>query len=254
MGSRRCVPRGGISQLHILLAVWTQYAMTHWNAGVPSQGRALGPLSQRPSRRWRLVLADDHAIVAAGVQRLLEPECEVLAVVPDGAALVDAVRTLQPDIVVTDLSMPGISGIDAVRAIKRNWPQTRVICLSMHQDRTWLSEALDAGASGYVIKHGAAEELQDAIRMVQGGGVYISPALDDRHLASRLQHSDPLTTREREVLRLIAQGLTLKHVAAQLRISPKTVEFHKSRIRERLGLRTTAELVQYAIRHEMLAE
>jgi DNA-binding NarL/FixJ family response regulator len=227
----------------------------------PGIGTASSITASRVGRTPRAVIADDHAIVAAGLRRLLETQCEVLAVAADGVALVEVVQRLQPDLVVTDLSMPRRSGVDAIRIIRRRWPQVRIVCLSMHQDRTWLQEALTAGAQAYVVKHAAAEELLDAIRVVRHGGVYVSPVLAG---SRRVRQSNsavheepapaPLTNRQLQVLQLVAEGRSLRQIADQLHLSAKTVEFHKSRIKVTLGLDTTAQLIQYAVRHGIVAE
>lgn len=213
------------------------------------------------SRRPRVIIADDHAIVAEGLRRLLDPPCDVVAVVGDGLALVDAVRRLRPDLVVTDLSMPRCGGAEAIRKIKRRSADVRIICLSMHADRTWLHEALQAGADGYVVKHGAAEELLDAIAIVRHGQIYVSPVLErHRPTADEGGHRPRdamhgvLTPRQRQVLQLVSEGRSLRQIAEQLNLSSKTVEFHKDRIKAVLGLDTTAQLIQYAVRHGIVAE
>lgn len=199
-------------------------------------------------RRVRLVLADDHGLVAEGLRMLLEPEYEVVAIVPDGAALIDAVREYRPDIVIADISMPRVNGIDAIRALRREAVGVRTICLTMHADPTYLAEALDAGARGFVLKHSAPDEIRDALRVVVSGGTYVTPLLDSATRPRKLRPI-PLTARQRQVLRLVAQGYTVKRVAQAIGVSPKTVEFHKYRVMERLGATSTAELVRYAVQH-----
>ncbi len=221
--------------------------------------RGLQEASGRPARP-SVILADDHAIVAAGVRSLLEPACRVLAVVADGEALVKAARELRPDLVIADISMPLCNGIDAIRRIRRERPQLLAICLTMHADRMYLSEALEAGASGFVVKHAAAEELRQAIAAVLRGKTYVSPQLGGHERQGRAAPPAPdrsggprLSQRQRQVLQLVAEGRTMRQIAAILQLTPKTVEFHKYRAMHLLGLRTSAELVQFAVRHGLVA-
>ena len=209
--------------------------------------------------RVRLILADDHGIVAEGLKQMLEPEYEVVAIVRDGRALVDAARALRPDAVVADISMPLLNGIDAIGQIRRQLPKTRAICLTMHADRTYVAAAFEAGATGYVVKHSASEELREALQAVLGGATYISPLVGGagrtRRKAGGARARVPLasrvTPRQREVLQLVAEGYTGKRIARMLGLSPKTVEFHKYRLMRQLGLGSTAQLVHYAINHAM---
>ena len=211
--------------------------------------------------RVRLILADDHSIVAEGLKRMLEPEYEVLAIVADGRALLDAARALRPDVVVADISMPLLNGIDAIGQIRRQLPKTRAICLTMHADRTYVAAAFDAGATGYVVKHSASEELREALHAVLNGGIYISPlvgGVGQTRKAGGARGQVPLasraTPRQREVLQLVAEGYTGKRIARMLGLSPKTVEFHKYSLMRNLGLRSTAQLVHYAIQHRLVPE
>lgn len=214
-----------------------------------------------PTAKPRGVLADDHGIFTEGLRRLLEPEYAIVAVVADGNALLHAVRALQPDFVVSDITMPLLNGIEAIRLINAEFPGVRAICLSMHADRTYVSEALDAGASAFVVKHSAAEELRLAIRIVLRGGSYVSPLVGGtgaqcgRPLAkSTGAHKQiGLTSRQRQVLQLVAEGRTVREIAKLLELSPKTVEFHKYRIIASLGLESTAAMIRYAVRHGMVS-
>jgi DNA-binding NarL/FixJ family response regulator len=202
------------------------------------------------------VLADDHTVVLEGLRRVLEPECEVVGTAADGRALLAAAERLKPDVVVADISMPLLNGIDAVRQIKKTARNVKVVFLTMHADVSYAAKALEAGGSGYVLKTSAAEELLTAIREALNGRKYVTPALSTQVLetlgkrGSRPAESlDTLTVRQREVLQLVAEGKTVKEIAGILHVSPRTVEFHKYRIMEELGLRSTGELTQYAIRH-----
>ena len=211
-------------------------------------------------RRPRLLLADDHAIVLEGLSRLLEPEFEVMGTVGDGRALVEMAAKLKPDVIIVDVSMPLMSGIEAVRQLKRKAPWVKVIFLSMHSDVELATEAIRLGASGYVVKHSAAESLSQAIHEVLKGRVYVSPRLAVDVLAAVQQTSRPsdqpavvLTQREREVLQLVAEGRTIRGIANILNVAGRTVVFHKSNLMDKLGLRTTAELTYYAIQSGLLA-
>jgi DNA-binding NarL/FixJ family response regulator len=208
----------------------------------------------------RLLLADDHAIVVEGLTRLLEPEFEVVGTVGDGRAMLEMAAGLKPDVIIADVSMPLLSGIEAVRQLKRKDSRTKVIFLSMHSDVELGVEALRAGARGYVLKHCAAESLSRAIHEVLNGRVYVSPRLSVDVLAAVRQvavSSDRpamvLTQREREVLQLVAEGRTIRGIANILKIASRTVVFHKSNLMDKLGLRTTAELTRYAIQNGLLA-
>jgi len=209
--------------------------------------------------RTRVLLADDHTIVAEGLASLLEPEYELVGRVQNGRDLLRAAEELAPDVIVTDISMPLLNGIEALRQLKKAKPDVRVVFLTVHADITYVTEAFRAGASGYVLKQSAAEELRSAIRVVHEGGTYVTPLiareLDDLLEADQAGESlsAVLTPREREVLQLLAEGRSVKEIAAVLDISPRTVEFHKYNVMEKLGLRTTAELTQYAIKHGIVS-
>lgn len=206
--------------------------------------------------RPRILMADDHAIVLAGLRKLVEAEGEVVGMVEDGRALVEAAQQLRPDIVLLDISMPLLNGLDAARQISKLVPESKLIFLTMHATPTYATEAFKAGASGYLIKRSAAVELKQAIQAVMRGQHYMTPLITKDVLAATLQSPDgqinkplvtALTQRQREVLQLVAEGKGTKAIASILNISVKTVEFHKFRIMSELDLHSTAELVKYAI-------
>jgi DNA-binding NarL/FixJ family response regulator len=206
--------------------------------------------------RPRILMADDHAIVLAGLRKLVEAEGEVVGMVEDGRALVEAAQQLRPDIVLLDISMPLLNGLDAARQISKLVPESKLIFLTMHATPTYATEAFKAGASGYLIKRSAAVELKQAIQAVMRGQHYMTPLITKDVLAATLQSQDgqfnkplvtSLTQRQREVLQLVAEGKGTKAIASLLNISVKTVEFHKFRIMSELDLHSTAELVKYAI-------
>jgi DNA-binding NarL/FixJ family response regulator len=204
----------------------------------------------------RLVLADDHPILAEGVRRLLEPEFALLEVVSDGRQLVAAARKHRPDAVVADVTMPSLNGIEAARQLRRARVPAKVIFLTQHCDVAYAKQALDAGASAYVLKQSAPAELVTAIRAALQGRTYVTPLIAGELLHSYqagASESPQLSARQREVLQLFAEGHTAKEVAATLGIAVRTAEWHKARIEEALGIHTTAELVQYAIRNGLVA-
>ncbi|MGP0073869.1 MAG: response regulator [Bryobacteraceae bacterium] len=205
----------------------------------------------------RLLLADDHDIVIEGLRRVLDhPDIEIVGVVKDGRALVRAAREKQPDIIIADITMPLLNGIEAARQIRKNNSNAKIIFLTMHPDVTFATEALAAGGSGYVLKSSAGDELLTAIQDVTKGHIYVTKSIAEavKHgLSSRSSTwrspLDKLTSRQREVLQLLAEGLHVKEIAVKLNVSPRTVEFHKYRIMDELGLRTAAEIARYAARH-----
>lgn len=203
----------------------------------------------------RVLLADDHTILAEGVRSLLEPEFEVVGVVADGRELVAAARKLRPDVIVADVTMPSLNGIEAAVQLRDLGVEAKVVFLTMHRDIAYARRAMQAGALGFVLKHAVASELLTAVRAALRGQTYVTPMIAGELLQSyRAEDSGPhdsthrLTARQRQVLQLIAEGGSAKEVAAVLKISTRTAEVHKARILEALGLRNTAELVQYAIR------
>ena len=208
-------------------------------------------------RRPTVLLADDHTMVLEGLVHLLkEYDFEVVGAVGNGHLLVDVARQLRPDVVVTDLSMPGLSGLDALAQLKGELPDIRVIVLTMHHDAVLAARAMRAGAAGYLLKDSAGEELVAAIRQVLQQRVYLTPALTQGVMELMALPRDAsrreLTPRQLEVLRLILEGRRMKEIAAALELSTRTVETHKYDMMEALGVRSTAELVKYAIKHRLI--
>lgn len=205
------------------------------------------------NKRTRVLLADDHVLVAEGIAALLREEYELVGRASDGRELVESARRLQPELVVTDISMPVLNGIDALRELKRVAPDTRVVVVTMHADPQLAAEAVRAGAMGYVLKHSAGGELLQAAREVVAGRVYITPLIAGELLETlaTIGNADDgrrLTSRQRQVLQLVAEGHTMKQVAAILSVSRRTAEAHKYQIMELLDVHSTAKLVQHAIR------
>lgn len=210
------------------------------------------------SNRPRLLLADDHQIVLDGLRRLLDPEFDVIGTVSDGRQLVVAAADVKPDVIVADVSMPELNGIEATRQILAADPDARIVLLTMHPDVTYALRAQEAGASAYVLKHSASTELVTAIGEALAGRHYMAPALVDavargRREPNRSDTADQLTPRQREVLQLLAEGRSAKEIAARLGLSARTVEHHKYRLMERIGVRTNAELIRYAVQHGIAA-
>jgi len=203
----------------------------------------------------RIILADDHAIVRHGLSRSFQQEedVEVIAQAKDGRSTVQLTRELSPTVVVMDIGMPDLNGIEATRQITRESPQVKVIALSMHSSRKYVTEMFKAGASGYLLKNCDFEELADAVRIVAGGKTYISPSISDvviQHVHGSEEGDSAfsvLTRREREVLQLLAEGKTTKQAALRLYISPKTVEVHRLNLMNKLNMDSIAELTKYAI-------
>jgi DNA-binding NarL/FixJ family response regulator len=205
--------------------------------------------------RPTVLLADDHAVVAEGLASLLRPAFSLVGTVTDGEQLLRAARQHKPEVIVTDLAMPRMSGLEALRRLKADGVTARVIFLTMHADPEMAAEALRAGAAGFVVKHAAGHELVAAIQTVLRGRTYVTPSLAQDVVAT-LSEPDgagagPLTPRQRDVVRLIAEGRTMKEVADVLQLSPRTVETHKYQAMQVLGLGTTAELIRYAIEHRL---
>jgi DNA-binding NarL/FixJ family response regulator len=210
--------------------------------------------------RPRVLLADDHRIVTEGLKGLLEPEFELVGTVEDGRALLAAAKKLRPDVIVADISMPLLNGIDSVRQIKKVQGQIKIVFLTMHPDVTYAVSAFEAGASGYVLKHSAPTELVTAIRSALNGKTFLTPLLAGefmRRTKERVNQRDEstrLTERQREIVQLLAEGKSAKEIATVLNISSRTVEFHKYRIMKDLGLQSAAELVHYAVRHGIITK
>jgi DNA-binding NarL/FixJ family response regulator len=211
--------------------------------------------------RPRVLLADDHRIVAEGLRSLIEPEFELVGIVEDGRALLDAAEQLRPDVIVADISMPLLNGIEALRQIRKTDRKIRFIFLTMHPDITYAVSALEAGALGYVLKHSAPSELIVAIRSALRGKIYVTPLLNGEFIAGRKKGSPErheeasfLTRRQREVLQMLAEGRSAKEIASLLNISTRTAEYHKYQMMKELGMKTVAELVRYAVRHGIVGE
>jgi DNA-binding NarL/FixJ family response regulator len=203
--------------------------------------------------RPRVLLADDHRIVVAGLEALLAPDYELVGRAQDGAALLTLARSTRADFIVADISMPGLNGIEALQAMRREGLDTPVIFLTMHTEPAYARRALEAGAAGYVLKHAAPQELLQALQVAAQGGVYISREIAAEVLgaASARPDRDPasgLTPRQREILGLLVQGRSAKEIARVLDISHRTVEYHKYQAMEAIGVTTNAELIQIAIR------
>ncbi|HEX9725409.1 MAG TPA: response regulator transcription factor [Vicinamibacteria bacterium] len=210
--------------------------------------------------RPRVLLADDHTIVTEGLKSILDPEFELVGTAEDGRALLAAAEKLQPDVIVADITMPRLNGLDAVRALKKRNHRSKVVFLTMHSDPDLATEAFRVGASGYLLKQSAGEELITAIHTVLQGEVYVTPELKQEVLEAFMRAgSDPdrtsvkVTARQREVLQLVAEGHTMKKIASALNVSTRTVESHKYDVMEKLGIETTAELIQYAIRRGIVS-
>jgi two-component system, NarL family, response regulator NreC len=202
----------------------------------------------------RIVLADDHVLVRQGLKSLLEREgFQVVGEASDGQEAIRHVELLQPDIAVMDISMPILNGLNAAREMSRSFPKTRTILLTQHDEGQYISEALDAGVKGYVLKNQVASELLLAIRQVSRGQVYLSPGVSSAVVEAFHSKSEsspnPLTLRERQVLQLIAEGKSTKDIASLLGISVKTAESHRTRLMQKLDIHETASLVRYAVRH-----
>jgi DNA-binding NarL/FixJ family response regulator len=208
-------------------------------------------------RKPRILLADDHALVLEGFRRILEGHYELVGTVGDGRALLEAAKTMHPDIVILDISMPLLNGIDAAAQLKKICPKAKIIIVTMHADTDYVRSAFEAGASAYVLKRSAVDELEQAIRAVLEGHSYITPLITkelvDVFLATGSEKSGGLTPRQREVLQHLAEGRTAKEIANLLKITSRTVEFHKGQIMDHLNLRTTADLIKYALTHGIVS-
>lgn len=205
----------------------------------------------------RIVLADDHAVVREGLKTLVhaQPDMEVVGECCDGKTAVQRVQELQPDVAVMDISMPGLNGAMATRQIIQTSPNTKILALTVHEDRSYLRELLDAGAAAYILKRSAADELIRALRMVAAGDLYLDPSLAGKVVASLVgktatgPHGNrgELSDRETDVVRMIAQGYSNKEIAAKLNVSIKSVETYKTRSMEKLGLRSRTDFVRFAL-------
>jgi len=211
-------------------------------------------------KRTRVLLADDHVLVAEALKGLLSEEFDLVGVVEDGRALVKAAQELQPDVVVADIAMPHLNGLEALPHVKTVAPSAHVVFLTMHRDVAYARRALEAGASGFVLKHSAPAELILAINSALQGRTFITPALAGEVIESIRSNpagvTDPVATlspRQREILRLLAEGLSAKEIAVELGISHRTVEFHKYQAMDTLGIKSNAALIHFAIKHGIVS-
>ena len=206
----------------------------------------------------RVILADDHTMLLEAFARLLEGKCDIVGMVSDGRALVDKALVLKPDIIVVDIFMPRLNGLDAGRLLKEKLPAVKLIFLTVSEDPDWALAAMHAGASAYLIKKSAASELFRVIQDVLKGKRYVTPQIERKIQQSLIRNpkgTSPekiLTRRQREVVKLVAEGKSMQQAADLLAITPRTVAFHKYRIMQELGLKTTAELVQFAIKNKIV--
>jgi DNA-binding NarL/FixJ family response regulator len=225
-------------------------------------GGALAVLSTGDNvKRYRLLIADDHTLVLEGLKKILEADFDLVGLAENGRDLVRMADELNPDVVLVDISMPLLNGIDAARQLLKHTPQAKVIFVTMHADADYVAEAFRAGAAGYLLKRSAASELVTAIHEVMKGRYYVTPLVTREALhplfsamPESRKLSSTLTSRQREVLQLVAEGNSVKKIVAILRVSPKTVEYHKTALMDRLGIHTTAELTRYAIEHGLVAD
>ena len=216
------------------------------------------PASPLSRTRISVVLADDHRILREGLAALMsrEPDLDLVATAEDGPSMLRQGRTHMPHVLVTDLSMPGLNGIDAVQRLRAELPQVQVLCLSVHDEDRLVLAMIEAGASGYVLKDGSFDELALALRQVMLGRIYISPALSGvmvremrrRKTGPAMVESPTLTARERQLVQLFSEGYTTNEIAEQLHVSPKTVATHRENVLHKLQLRGVAELTRYALR------
>jgi DNA-binding NarL/FixJ family response regulator len=212
---------------------------------------------ERKSSKARLLIADDHKLLAEACKSILEPEFEVVGVVTDGRSMVSAAATLKPDVIILDIAMPRLNGLDAADQIKHKQPYIKLVFLTMNLSAEVAAEAFRRGASGFVLKQSAAEELVVAVRKVIQGASYLSPLiaretvtflLNQRNAATK---ENRLTKRQSEILQLLSEGMSMKQVASMLDVKPGTVAFHKYRMMETLNVKTNAELLEYAIKRQM---
>jgi DNA-binding NarL/FixJ family response regulator len=205
----------------------------------------------------RILLADDHALVLGAIEKLLATDHEVIGQVNDGRSLVDAAERTRPDVIVLDISMPHLNGLEAGRQIKQRRPEVKLIYMTMNEDSVLAAEALRMGASAYLLKRSAVSELTTAIREVMLGRTYITPLIAEGLVGSLLHGheqapGDMLTQRQREVLQLLAEGHSMKQVASALDLSARTVAFHKYQMMDQLKVKSTAELIRYAVKHHIV--
>ena len=211
-------------------------------------------------KKPRVLLADDHQIVLEGLKSLLAGEFDVVGSVQDGRALVDQAATLRPDVIVADISMPQLNGIEAARQIKKTDQNIKIVFLTMHPDATYAANAFEAGASGFVLKHSAPSELITAIHEAMKGQTYVTPLIAGDLIRTYQGGDSPekdlfrkISPRQQEILQLLAEGKSAKEIASILDLSKRTVEFHKYRMMQQLDIKTSAQLVQYAVRHGIIS-
>ncbi|HEX7333882.1 MAG TPA: response regulator transcription factor [Pyrinomonadaceae bacterium] len=210
-------------------------------------------------KRPRVILADDHTLILDALKNLLEPEFEVVGMFPDGRSLMEGAPSLNPHVIVLDISMPLMNGLNAGQRLKQLMPLVKLVYLTMNHDPDMAGEAFRLGASAYLLKNSAATELQNAIREVVRGGYYVTPLMTKGMDGSFVQNfkrrksTNPLTLRQKEVLQLLAEGRSMKEVAFVLNVSPRTVAFHKYTMMEHLQIRSSAELIEYAMRSSLVA-
>ena len=210
-------------------------------------------------KRPRVILADDHTLILEALKNMLEPEFEVVGIFGDGLALMEGAPALNPNVIVLDIGMPAMNGLNAGQRLKQTIPRVKLIYLTMNHDPDMAGEAFRLGASAYLLKNSAATELQKAIREVVRGGYYVTPLMTKGMHGSFIQNFklrkslSPLTLRQKEVLQLLAEGRSMKEIAFVLNVSPRTVAFHKYTMMEHLSIRSNAELIEYAMRSSIVA-
>jgi DNA-binding NarL/FixJ family response regulator len=212
-------------------------------------------------KRLRVLLGDDHVLILDGVRAALQPHYDIVGQATDGKSLVDMAERLRPELVILDISMPILNGLESAKRIKKSVPSTQLIFLSQHLNPAYLKQALKAGASGYVLKSGATEELQTAIATVLRGETYITPSFGEDVVAQLWNRSgeindqsEELTDRQKEILQLIVEGRGNKEIAEVLHLSIKTIEFHRARLMDKLGVHSVAELTKVALHQGLIPE
>jgi len=213
-------------------------------------------------KKIKVVVADDHTILRQGIKALLDnqEEIEVVGEAKDGREAIKAIEELSPDVILMDIAMPGLNGLEATRRIKKKFPKTKVVVLTMHTNEEYIFQILNAGADGYLVKETAFQDLISAINSVHRGEAFMSPSISKKVMTDYIQRAqgeervgfDTLTTREREILQLVAEGNSNKKIAEVLFISPKTVETHRAHIMDKLNIHDRAGLIKYAIRKGMI--
>lgn len=208
----------------------------------------------------RVLLADDHVLLLGAYRTLLEPRFEIVGAAADGRELLQLATQLEPDVVVSDISMPLLNGLDAGAKIKKRFPDIKLIFVTVNEDPDLVTTAFRSGCNGYVLKSSAADELFKAIEVVMAGGKYVTPLITGAMIGNLLKNpaeraqQQTLTTRQREILQLLAEGMTMKEAAKVLSVTPRTVAFHKYRIMADLGIKTNSELIKYAIKNGLITE